>query len=65
MALRAIGKELDQGRSEVRARAIGCPAHGCKDRERVIPVDAHSCDAVAERALGEGRMLAAGNAGEA
>ncbi len=65
MALGAIGEELDQGRALVGARAVGRPAHGGVDRERVIAVDAKSGDAVADGALREGRALGAGDPGEA
>ena len=65
MALGAIGEELDQRRPAVGARALGRPVHRGIDRERVIAVDAQAGDAIADRALGEGRALGAGNSGEA
>ena len=65
MALRAIGEELDQRRALVRARALRCPANRGVNRQRVIAVDAKAGDAIADRALREGRALGAGDAREA
>ena len=65
MALGAIGEEFDQGRAEIGPRPLGRPAHRRIDRERVIAVDAQAGHAIADRALGEGRALGAGDPGEA
>ena len=62
MALDAIGEQLDQGRPEIGARAVGGPARRRIDGERVVAVDPQAGNAVADRARGEGGQLAAGDA---
>src|SRR5206468_8416390 len=65
MALGAVGEELDQRRPLVGASALRRPREGGIDRERVIAVDPEPGDPIADRPLREGRMLAAGDPGEA
>ena len=62
MAFGAIGEQLDQRRAAIGARALGRPFRRRVDREQVVAVDAQAGDAVADRALREGRALAAGDA---
>src|SRR3546814_4210051 len=64
MALDAVGEEFDQGRTQVRAGAVGGPAGGGVDGERVVAVDAKARNAVADGAGGEGGELGAGDTGE-
>src|SRR3546814_11026671 len=64
MALDAVGEEFDQGRTQVRAGAVGGPAGGGVDGERVVAVDAKARNAVADGAGGAGGELGAGDTGE-
>src|SRR3546814_19275638 len=64
MALDAVGEEFDQGRTQVRAGAVGGPAGGGVDGERVVAVDAKARNAVADGAGGEGGERGAGDTGE-
>jgi len=57
----AVGHPLDQRRAEVVARAVGGPARGRMDSQKVVAVDAQRGDAGADAARGEGRALAAGD----
>jgi hypothetical protein len=61
MALGAVGEELDQRRPGVRAGAVGRPALGGVDRERVVAIDPQPRDPVADRARREGRPLGPGD----
>jgi hypothetical protein len=58
MALDTIGEELDQGRTEIRASAVGGPTRDRVDGERVVSVDAQRRDAVAQPLRREGGQLA-------
>ena len=64
MAFDPVGEEFDQGRAEIGAGAVGGPAGGGVDGERVVAVDPQAGNAVADGAGGEGGELAAGDPGE-
>jgi hypothetical protein len=61
MGSAAIGEVFDERGAEIGARALGGPLGDGVDGEEVVAVDAHGRHAVADRARGEGGVLAAGD----
>ena len=62
MRRHAIGEMLDQRRAVIGAGPLRRPAGHRVDGEEIVAVDADAGEAEADRARGEGRLLAAGDA---